>query len=217
MYLSRGESRIRLREAQNARDNRGEIVRALSHGQTPRRDLFQWGITRPWCAGVQEWPQSVRAQRLCSGPDRDTPQPLVQRAGIHAAHAAARSATANSPDAQQRGRGGIPSNLGQPPARRLSYHTDFTASGGTRYIEPAHRSGAYGGTPARRALCTSALGGVLSQGWLCAVTRRNCVDHSFHPNLPFQANTACGATAEAGTRAGPWGRRSSRAAMASRS
>ncbi len=44
MYLSRKASKARLREAQNARDNRAEIVRGLSQGQFTRRDLIKWGI-----------------------------------------------------------------------------------------------------------------------------------------------------------------------------
>ncbi len=44
MYLSRSASRARLREAQNARNNRAEIVRALSRGQVSRRELVKWGI-----------------------------------------------------------------------------------------------------------------------------------------------------------------------------
>src|SRR6516225_5732434 len=44
MYLSTKASRIRQREAQNARKNRAEIVRALSLGQITRRDLYKWGI-----------------------------------------------------------------------------------------------------------------------------------------------------------------------------
>ena len=43
-YLSRDASRIRQREAQNARNNRAEIVRALSIGQITRRDLYKWGL-----------------------------------------------------------------------------------------------------------------------------------------------------------------------------
>src|SRR5712691_8588014 len=43
-YLSSKASRIRQREAQNARDNRAEIVRALSIGQITRRDLYKWGL-----------------------------------------------------------------------------------------------------------------------------------------------------------------------------
>lgn len=44
MYISKNASRIRQREAQNARNNRAEIVKALSSGQITKRDLFKWGI-----------------------------------------------------------------------------------------------------------------------------------------------------------------------------
>jgi len=43
-YLSTKASRIRQREAQNARNNRAEIIRALSIGQITRRDLYKWGL-----------------------------------------------------------------------------------------------------------------------------------------------------------------------------
>ena len=43
-YLPKNTSRARQREAQNARNNREEIVRALSSGQVTKRDLFKWGI-----------------------------------------------------------------------------------------------------------------------------------------------------------------------------
>ena len=44
MYLSKDASKLRQREAQNARDNRAEIVKALSQGQITKRDLIKWGI-----------------------------------------------------------------------------------------------------------------------------------------------------------------------------
>src|SRR5215831_15998935 len=44
MYISSKASRIRQREAQKARDNRAEIVKALSIGQISRRDLYKWGL-----------------------------------------------------------------------------------------------------------------------------------------------------------------------------
>src|SRR5262244_4076759 len=44
MYLLPKTSFARQREAQKARDNRAEIVKALSHGQITRRDLYKWGI-----------------------------------------------------------------------------------------------------------------------------------------------------------------------------
>src|SRR5262249_13162682 len=44
MYISPKASPARQREAQKARDNRAEIVRARPLGQIPRRDLYKWGI-----------------------------------------------------------------------------------------------------------------------------------------------------------------------------
>lgn len=44
MYLGKNASKARLREAENARRNRAEIVKALSTGQVTRRELFKWGI-----------------------------------------------------------------------------------------------------------------------------------------------------------------------------
>ena len=44
MYLPSKTSKRRIREAQNARNNRAEIVQALSQGQITRRDLFKWGL-----------------------------------------------------------------------------------------------------------------------------------------------------------------------------
>jgi len=44
MYISPKASRLRQREAQRARDNRAEVVKARSHGQITRRDLFRWGL-----------------------------------------------------------------------------------------------------------------------------------------------------------------------------
>ena len=43
-YLPKNASKARQREAQHARDNREEIVRALNTGQITKRDLFKWGI-----------------------------------------------------------------------------------------------------------------------------------------------------------------------------
>src|SRR5919202_1215125 len=44
MYLSRNASKARLREAENARKNRHEIMAALSHGQISRRELVKMGL-----------------------------------------------------------------------------------------------------------------------------------------------------------------------------
>ena len=42
-FLSAKE-KARLREAENARKNRAEIIKALSHHQVTRRELVKWGL-----------------------------------------------------------------------------------------------------------------------------------------------------------------------------
>src|SRR5258708_4657584 len=43
-FLSENSSKARLREAENARNNRAEIVKAYSQGKVSRRDLVKWGL-----------------------------------------------------------------------------------------------------------------------------------------------------------------------------
>jgi FtsP/CotA-like multicopper oxidase with cupredoxin domain len=43
-WLSENSDRKRIRDAENARRNRAEINKALSHGQVSRRDLVKWGL-----------------------------------------------------------------------------------------------------------------------------------------------------------------------------
>jgi manganese oxidase len=43
-FLSEKASKARLREAENARKNRAEIVKAYSQGKVSRRDLVKWGL-----------------------------------------------------------------------------------------------------------------------------------------------------------------------------
>ena len=44
MYLSKTATVQQVREAEKARRNRLEIIKALSHGEVSRRDLFKWGL-----------------------------------------------------------------------------------------------------------------------------------------------------------------------------
>src|ERR1051325_2944154 len=43
-FLSENSSKARLREAENARNNRAEIVKAYSQGKVSRRDLIKWWL-----------------------------------------------------------------------------------------------------------------------------------------------------------------------------
>jgi manganese oxidase len=44
IYLPKDASRARVKEAENARRNRAEIVKAYSQGKVSRRDLIKWGL-----------------------------------------------------------------------------------------------------------------------------------------------------------------------------
>src|SRR5204863_7376826 len=44
MFLPSKASKLRVKEAENARRNRQEIIKALADGQITRRDLFKWGL-----------------------------------------------------------------------------------------------------------------------------------------------------------------------------
>src|SRR5262250_3833055 len=136
MFLSSKASRVRQKEAQRARDNRAEIVKALSIGQITRRDLYKWGLFTTtgflaWKNGLSPLARSAfaavptgtprsplfGAQKFTQRMPRlalQTPQPLTRVA---------------SADPASAGDAAFPAATGETrPARRLSYHTDFTAN-----------------------------------------------------------------------------------------
>lgn len=57
MYLPEKSSQGRIRQAEGARANRLDIIKALSHGQIARRDLFKWGIFTSM--GALAWKQGL--------------------------------------------------------------------------------------------------------------------------------------------------------------
>ena len=75
MYLSNKASRIRQKEARKARDNRAEIVRALSQDQITRRDLFKCGVFTTsglllWKNGLSLFAPSAFADGVPTGTPR---------------------------------------------------------------------------------------------------------------------------------------------------
>ena len=79
MWLPRRASKGRLREAENARRNRLEIVRARSIGQISRRDLFKWGLLTAggalaWKHGLNPFVRSAYASGNI--PTGNPPSPL---------------------------------------------------------------------------------------------------------------------------------------------
>jgi manganese oxidase len=70
-FLSEDSDKRRLRDAENARKNRAEILKALSHGQVSRRDLIKWGLFTSAgllapIGGLNPFVPSARAQTTSS-------------------------------------------------------------------------------------------------------------------------------------------------------
>jgi len=148
MYLFATESHRRIAEAQRARENRAQIVRALSIGQISRRDLFRWGVF------------SASGLLLC----KNGLSPLARSAFAAVATGTPRSPLFGAQKFTQRlprlrlqtpmplrrttsGQAEFPAKLGEPNAKRLSYHTDFTDSGGTLFKNPRTGRGPMEGRP----------------------------------------------------------------------
>jgi FtsP/CotA-like multicopper oxidase with cupredoxin domain len=131
MYISPRASRIRQREAQRARDNRAEIVKARSLGQVTRRDLIRWGIFTAGGALVCKNGLSPFARSAFAAVPTGTPRsPLfggqkfaqpMNRLNLQHPVPITRYQRGSESDAVFGG-----AYAGEPHARRLSYHTDFS-------------------------------------------------------------------------------------------
>src|SRR5215475_1652326 len=189
MFLSSKASRIRQREAQRARENRAEIVKALSIGQISRRDLYKWGLFTTtgflaWKNGLNPCVRSAFAA-VPTGTPRSplgtatrfsTPLP---RLALQTPVPMVRDAAGN---AQFTGR-----FANERPAKRLSYHTDFSAHPtDPQFINPVTHRGPIEGRPPGEVFAHQRwdeffpkVGYVMSVGPVVANT-------SFHPNFPAQ-------------------------------
>ena len=158
-YLPPDASKRRVREAQNARNNRAEIVKALSQGQITRRDLNKWGLFTAAGLliaknGLSPFAKSAFAQGV-------TGVPLTPLNGaVPFSHAMPRLHDVPPMPltklVQPNGEWDAlwPASLPQagPAAKRLSYHTDFSAhqAGNTPlnpFINPITKRGPMEGRP----------------------------------------------------------------------
>jgi len=81
IYLPKDASKARLRDAENARKNRAEILKAYSHGKVTRRELIKWGLITSAGAiapigGLSPFVPSVHADGGSSIPTGAPPSPL---------------------------------------------------------------------------------------------------------------------------------------------
>jgi len=130
MYISPKASPARQREAQLARDNRAEIVKALSHGQINRRDLFKWGIFTATGALALKNGLSPFARSAFAAVPTGTPRSNLfgqQKFTCTLPRLALQKPVSLTRDPATRN-AVFPASLGERPAKRLSYHTDFSAN-----------------------------------------------------------------------------------------
>ena len=153
MYLPKLASRRRQFEAEAARNNRLEIVNALSQGQITRRDLLRWGIfttagTLAFKNGLSPYAQSAYAavptgtprSPLFNAKKFSEPMPRA----IFPPRYDLNKLANNSAQWINHTTNQIVNEL---PAKNWSYHNDYNASGGTAYTNSATGVGPIEGRP----------------------------------------------------------------------
>ena len=193
MYISAKASAARQREAQLARDNRAEIVKALSLGQINRRDLFRWGIFTATGALALKNGLSPFARSAFAAVPTGTPRSNLfgaQKYTYSLPRLALQSPIPLARDAATRN-AVFPASYGELPAKRLSYHTDYSANpSDTRYKNTVSGRGPIEGRPPGEIFAHQRwdeffpkVGYVMSIGPAAAGTK-------FHPNfMPQNPNS----------------------------
>ncbi|EAS51320.1 putative multicopper oxidase [Aurantimonas manganoxydans SI85-9A1] len=131
MYILQNASRIRYREAERARENRAEIVRALNQEQVTRRELFKWGLfttvgTLAMVNGLSPFARSAFADIPTGAPRSPLFGAKKFTTELHRCQLQApiplRRKVANNGESIAK----FPNELGELPGRRKSYHTQFS-------------------------------------------------------------------------------------------
>ena len=149
MFLAKNASQLRLREAEQARQNRMEIVKALSQDEISRRDLFRWGLLTTAGTLALKNGLSPFAQSAFAAVPTGTPRsPLFGAQKFTLALQRCIQPPEyylDGPDTP--GASMAWPNPGEKPACDDSYHEYFNASGGTEYVNPATGVGPCEGRP----------------------------------------------------------------------
>src|SRR5262245_5703137 len=131
MFLSSQASLIRKKEAERARENRAEIIKALSIGQITRRDLYKWGLFTTtgflaWKNGLSPFVRSSFAALPIRFPR--SPLGTAQRFTAELPRLNLQTPVPMLRDPAN-GNAKFTGNLAtERPAKRLSYHTNFSAN-----------------------------------------------------------------------------------------
>jgi FtsP/CotA-like multicopper oxidase with cupredoxin domain len=195
MYISEKASRIRQIEAQKARDNRSEIVKALSHGQITRRDLYKWGLLTAGGVlalknGLSPFARSAFAQ-VPTGVPRSplfNAQKFTQPMPRLALQTPVPITKVPSADPASDGDAAFPASSGETrPARRLSYHTDFTANpSDPQFRNPVTGRGPIEGRPPGEIFAHQRWNEFFPKVGYVMSLAQAAPNSRFHPNFPAQ-------------------------------
>src|SRR5262250_42128 len=207
-FLSTKASRVRQREAQNARNNRAEIIRALSIGQISRRDLYKWGLLTFGGLALKNGLSPFAPSAFADGvPTGTPPSPLfgaqkftqrLNRLALQRPQPLTRiqnDANPNDDTARWPAAAGqfLADGVTPKDAKRLSWHDDFSNNpGNPNFINPVTGRGPIEGrapTDPKTGLAFFA-----HQRWPEFFPRVGYImsltqigpNQSFHPNFPAQ-------------------------------
>jgi FtsP/CotA-like multicopper oxidase with cupredoxin domain len=201
-FLTEKASRIRLREAQRARDNRAEIIKALSHGQITRRDLYKWGIFTVTGAlalknGLSPFAPSAFADDT-GVPTGTPPSPLFGAKKFTQLMPRLQLLTPIplTPVASLDGGGqfdaAFPSGSPERPSKRLSYHTNFSATNPSapQFVNPVTGVGPIEGRPPGEVFAQQRWNEFFPKVGYVSSWTGVAPKQSFHPNFPAQATNS---------------------------
>jgi FtsP/CotA-like multicopper oxidase with cupredoxin domain len=191
MYISPKASRIRQREAQRARDNRAEIVKARSLGQVTRRDLIRWGIFTAGGVLVCKNGLSPFARSAFAAVPTGTPRsPLfsVQKFTQPLPRLSLQTPIPMTRDAN--GDACYPATTGYDNAKRMSYHNDFSGYVGdpvsNPFRNPVTNRGPKEGRPPTEAFAHQRWDEFFPQVGYAMSWTQCAPGTKFHPGLPDQ-------------------------------
>ena len=149
MYIFKGASRIRQREAHNARNNRAEIVKARSLEHVTRRELFRMGIfTSGGLLALKNGLSPFAPSAFAAGPTGTPRSPLFGAAKFTQPMPRLSLQTPVALTPTTTGTAAFPNASPEIDAKRMSYHTDFSANpSDVRFRNPLTNRGPIEGRP----------------------------------------------------------------------
>lgn len=128
MYTPKDASRARQREAERARENRLEIVKALSQGQVSRRELIAWGLLTFTGALAMKNGLNMFARSAFGAVPTGTPRSPLFGAKKFTQRMPRLEMQVPVPLTNENWEASFPLSIDEPNARKLSWHTDFSAT-----------------------------------------------------------------------------------------